>query len=244
VTQSDYKSSDLSSDLNTTTFARKFTGTKLHSIQSHQQLNKMCHFKLRVCPYPHQDQISTLIFNPDSAGKWVHCGKAQPWGRLSCGDLIIEHCLVDLNPQYAIEDLYPLTRCPNGKPKPSEQIVDDLRVLDGKNGAKHMTGICKWCTAVLKLVATKSKEIQKQSHVEIAELEKKMDADDQVRDTRKEAKEVERQLDMLRAKVWMRANHLLQEVKPAVDKSNGVVNGERCKIKIKTDSDEWETVDN
>jgi CRISPR/Cas system CSM-associated protein Csm5 (group 7 of RAMP superfamily) len=116
-------------------------------------------------------------------------------------------------------------------------------VLDGKNGAKDVRGECKWCTTVLKLVAAKSKEVQRHARAEIEELEKKMLADAQLRDIREEAEETERQQDMLRAKVWTRANKLMQEVNSTVDEGKAVMNG-KCDIKINTDSDEWERVDN
>jgi hypothetical protein len=245
LTQSGYRYSDLSSSLSSTPhhLMPMFDLQPRRPLLEREQHNTMCRFKLRVCPYPHQDQISAFIFNPGSAEKWQHCDKTQPWSRLSCGDLVVEHSLVDLNPQYAIEDFYPFTRCPNGKPEPYEPIVDGIRVLDRKNGAKDMRGECKWCTTVLKLVAAKSKEVQRHARAEIEKLEKKMLTDAQLRDIRKEAKETERQLDMWRARVWTRANKLIQEVKPTVDESKAVMNG-KCNIKISTDSDKGEKVDN
>jgi len=126
----------------------------------------MCHFKLDVCPYPNHDPIRALIFIPSNASLWKACDEPKPWGRLSCGNLIIQH------------------------------------TNDASKRQSSRTADCKWCTAVLKLVATKSKEIQQQAREEIAELEKKMDADRELTTMRIAIEILEKDLARLKTELW------------------------------------------
>jgi hypothetical protein len=126
----------------------------------------MCHFKLEVCPYPHHDPISALIFLPTNASLWQACEEPKPWGRLSCGNLIIKH-------------------------------INDA----SKSQASPMTD-CKWCTLVLKLVATKSKEIQAQASKELKELEQRMNADQELVAMRMGIEALEKKLAEMRSQLW------------------------------------------
>ncbi|KIW69453.1 hypothetical protein PV04_05330 [Phialophora macrospora] len=127
----------------------------------------MCWFKLDTCPYPHHDPIRALIFIPGNASKWEHCDRPQPWGRLSCGKLIVQH-----------------TAGQSGNPRPA--LATD----------------CEWCTTVLKLAATKSKEIQQQARTNIAEMEEKFNANDKLKGVYKTIQLLETAVSGLRDKAW------------------------------------------
>ncbi|KAJ9611253.1 hypothetical protein H2200_004436 [Cladophialophora chaetospira] len=127
----------------------------------------MCWYKLETCPYPHHDPIRALIFYPTNASKWEQCDKPKPWGRLSCGNLIVQHT--------------------------------DTRQ---ENSHPHITADCKWCSAVLKLVGTKSKEIQQQAHKEIVELEDKFNANPQGGKFKETIEWLERELTKMRNAAW------------------------------------------
>ena len=49
----------------------------------------MCRYSLPGCPYPHQDIVVNLIYNPDKQLEWQPCHLPCPWGKLSCGNLTI-----------------------------------------------------------------------------------------------------------------------------------------------------------
>ena len=51
----------------------------------------MCHYDLLVCPHPYQEDVLNLIYNPTRQGEWQSCELPRPWGKLSCGNLIIRH---------------------------------------------------------------------------------------------------------------------------------------------------------
>ena len=54
-------------------------------------VNIMCLYNLLICPHPHQDDVVNLIYNPDKQKNWRDCDLPRPWGKLSCGNLIIAH---------------------------------------------------------------------------------------------------------------------------------------------------------
>jgi hypothetical protein len=128
----------------------------------------MCRFDLDTCPFPHHDPVSALIFLPRNASLWKSCSQPKPWGRLSCGNLIIRHA-IKIN------------------------TTDPEPVL---------TADCNWCTAVLRLVATKSKEIQQKAHSEIKQLEEKLYADIELAKMQKDIEALELQLAGLRARFF------------------------------------------
>ena len=70
--------------------------------------------------------------------------------------------------------------------------------------AQALAPDCKWCTAVLKLVGTKSKEIQQKAQTEITELEDKLRADAELTRILQEMETLELQLSRLRALFWDR----------------------------------------
>jgi len=61
------------------------------------------------------------------------------------------------------------------------------------------------------MVATKSKEIQKEAHREIVDLEHTMDSNPELRKMRKDITEKEKRLDDLRHDAWRIARVLLGE---------------------------------
>ncbi len=127
----------------------------------------MCWYKVDTCPYPHHDSISALIFYPGHASKWEKCDKPKPWGRLSCGNLIVQHT--------------------------------DLR---RENTHPNHPADCKWCTAVLKLEATKSKEIQQQAQKEIEKLEDAINTNPKTRTLQEKIEALERELASVRNDAW------------------------------------------
>lgn len=181
----------------------------------------MCYFKLHTCPYPNQDPIAALIFLPVKAGQWEHCNKPKPWGRLSCGNLIVEHPkALTHEPSTSAPD-HVLMACSSNVTKLGQDKDNDtsrrrrrsstqdtiVPIVAGKAECEGAT--CRWCTAVVKLVGTKSKEIQNEARWEVARLEEAMDADAKLRDLHREMMDKEEQLDILRHCAWKRANFLL-----------------------------------
>ncbi|OCT47617.1 hypothetical protein CLCR_03731 [Cladophialophora carrionii] len=127
----------------------------------------MCWFKLDTCPYPHHEPIRALIFIPGNASRWKHCDKPQPWGRLSCGKLIVQHNAAQLR------DSHPA-----------------------------LAADCEWCTAVLKLAATKSKEIQQQARTDIAEMEEKFNTDAKLKELHTKIQALETEVIGMRNQAW------------------------------------------
>jgi len=173
----------------------------------------MCYFKLHICPYPHQDPVSALIFDPLKAGQWERCDKPQPWGRLSCGDLVVEHPKDLTNSETALSHEHILATRSNipverqkfkhmAFPTRQRRSSTDPIVPIGAGEVRLQGAPCLWCTAVLKMVATKSKEIQKEAHREIVDLEHTMDSNPELRKMRKDITEKEKRLDDLRHDAW------------------------------------------
>lgn len=99
---------------------------------------------------------------------------------------------------------------------------DDPIVPIGAGEVRLQGAECKWCTAVLRMVATKSKEIQKEARREIAQLEQIMDDDSGLRKMQKAIMEKERELDDLRHDAWRKSRALLDDSKGENDpKSQG-----------------------
>ena len=71
-----------------------------------------------------------------------------------------------------------------------------------ENSHPNVTADCQWCTAVLKLVATKSKEIQQQASKEIEELEDKINANPQARKLKEKIEALERELISVCNEAW------------------------------------------
>src|SRR5882757_6281185 len=137
----------------------------------------MCYFKLHICPYPHQDPISALIFDPKKAELWERCDRRQPWGRLSCGHLVVEHPKDLTKSEARLSTEHILATRSNipaerekykhmAFPIRQQRTPDDPIVPIGAGEVRLQGTPCKWCTAVLKMVATKSKEIQKEARRE------------------------------------------------------------------------------
>jgi len=91
-----------------------------------------------------------------------------------------------------------------------QRKTEDPVVPIGAGELRMQGAECKWCTAVLKLVATKSKEIQKQARAEIVELEKRMSADLQLSKMHADIANKEKELDALRHRAWQKARSLME----------------------------------
>lgn len=183
----------------------------------------MCYYKLRICPYPHQDPISALIFDPLRAGHWERCDKPQPWGRLSCGHLVVEHPK-DLTKSATALSLEHILATRSNIPAEREKYkhmafpirqrrssTDRTIVPIGAEEVRLQGAPCLWCTAVLKTVATKSKEIQGEARKEISDLEHQMDASAELRQMQRDIASKEQELDDLRHDAWRLARVLMDE---------------------------------
>ncbi|KIX07191.1 uncharacterized protein Z518_01844 [Rhinocladiella mackenziei CBS 650.93] len=181
----------------------------------------MCRFKLQICPYPHQDPISALIFNPNKADHWERCGRPQPWGHLSCGNLIVEHpksrsqsetCLAHEHALATLSNAPASTKLykPIGSTLLQRRSSTDSTIVPIDAGEIRPEGIpCLWCSTVLKMVATKSKEIQKEASKTIVHLENKMDGNAELRNIQRKIMDKETELDILRRDAWRRASTLM-----------------------------------
>ncbi|KAK4946075.1 hypothetical protein LTR10_014877 [Elasticomyces elasticus] len=186
----------------------------------------MCYYKLDACPYPNKDLVAALIFLPAKAGDWEYCDKPKPWGRLSCGNLVVEHPKdLPKQPSTSLPEEI-LTTHPRNDPKIEQHGDNDVRARLRRSStegpivtfvpceAVREVATCRWCTAVIKLVGTKSKEIQDEARSEVARLEAAMDGDAKLRNLRRELKEKEEQLDILRHNAWKMAASLMDRKAP------------------------------
>ncbi|KAK5192615.1 hypothetical protein LTR99_009631 [Exophiala xenobiotica] len=203
----------------------------------------MCRYKLQTCPYPHQDPIAALIFLPDKAGQWVPCDEPKPWGRLSCGKLVVMHPQIPA--EVVLKSLFPpalqLLENRSGnlekKEDPQHSETPDLQTqsyadtiipgtaagVDGTNdaeGAPIQLATCKWCTSVVKLVATKSKEKQSEARQEIAQLEKLMDGCPLLRQLQGKILRLEQNLDTLRHDALALTRALRDDTETTADNEN------------------------
>lgn len=177
----------------------------------------MCRFALDVCPYPDQDPISALIFNPTKAGAWESCDKPKAWGRLSCGNLSIAHPV----------NVTPSTIClspPRGLAARDNNGIDKHLIPSkhGKHTSIEITEIkpndeevifhdvaCVLCTTVLKLVSTKSKELQANARHFLLELEATMRQNPELRKVQEAIKEKAIELEGMKQEAWKMAYTLL-----------------------------------
>ncbi|KIY02712.1 uncharacterized protein Z520_01177 [Fonsecaea multimorphosa CBS 102226] len=179
----------------------------------------MCRIKLHICPYPDHDPVSSLIFNPKNAHRWELCDNPRPWGRLSCGRLEVEH------PKHLTRARTPLsskTAPTTGShhPKQHEMHKQDISTAGNEPLLNDTVAPaaadevlqgepCKWCTAVLRLVATKSKEMQKLAREEIAEVERKIGDDAELKKMHEEIADREQELNGMRHDAWRKATVLM-----------------------------------
>ncbi|KAI1609094.1 hypothetical protein EDD37DRAFT_612395 [Exophiala viscosa] len=183
----------------------------------------MCYFKLDICPYPNKDPVAALIFLPTKASEWEHCDKPKPWGRLSCGNLVVEHPRdVSKSPSTSSPEHVFTTRSRNAL-ETEQHEENKLNVRLGRSSTEGTmvafvtsevvceVAKCRWCTAVIKLVATKSKEIQNEARLEVARLEAAMDSDAKLRNLHRDMRDKEEQLDILRHNAWKMATRLMDE---------------------------------
>ncbi|EXJ73187.1 uncharacterized protein A1O5_02947 [Cladophialophora psammophila CBS 110553] len=189
----------------------------------------MCRFKLQVCPYPEQDPVSSLIFNPKNSSQWEHCDEPRPWGRLSCGKLVIEHPthLTKAEPALSCENTPATRSCSSdqreqhihtGLPGRQEPTPYNSIAPAAAGEAQLQGEACKWCTAVLRLVATKSKEMQKVARKEIAEVERTMGEDAELRKMHGKIADKEHELNAMRHDAWRKAAMLMDDLAAASGK--------------------------
>ncbi|KAG9770298.1 hypothetical protein ABEF93_007442 [Exophiala dermatitidis] len=182
----------------------------------------MCWYKLDVCPYPHREPISALIFDPSNASQWEYCDKPQPWGRLSCGNLIVEHSKDSLKSEVSATfehilasrsnlpvdvENQPLNAHPVRRQRSS---TEGTIVPSGAGNLRPRGAQCLWCGAVLKMVATKSKEVHEIARRQIASLEQKMDTSFDLRELQREIMDQEKMLDDLRHSAWLKAREVME----------------------------------
>ncbi|KIW28418.1 uncharacterized protein PV07_08085 [Cladophialophora immunda] len=186
----------------------------------------MCRIKLHICPYPDHDPVSSLIFNPKNGPLWELCNNPRPWGRLSCGKLEVEHPKQLTRSGAPLSSPNPTTtdscnseQCEKHKQEFPEGhgpvLVNPIAPM-AAGEARPLGKPCKWCTAVLRLAATKSKEMQKLAQTEIAEVERKMSEDSELRKMHKEIADREQELNRMRHSAWRKATAMMDDL---VDKN-------------------------
>ncbi|KAL6245992.1 hypothetical protein RBB50_007145 [Rhinocladiella similis] len=198
----------------------------------------MCFYKLQTCPYPHQDPLVALTFHREKESEWVACNLSKPWGRLSCGKLVIEHPIgldtsltASCAPSIELAENIlgtrsgnPVEKQVNGEaehtktPTKKRRSSADTIVAVGGDSTYDPTRThdqsapCKWCTAVIKIVALKSREVQGEARREVAELEGFMDGNPSLRQLQRDIMNVEKELDTLRQQAWEMARAFLDSV--------------------------------
>ena len=118
--------------------------------------------------------------------------------------LTTEHILATRSGNADLRETYKHKILPTGQQR---KLKDSVMPIGTGEVPVHLAP-CKWCTAVLKLVATKSKEIQKKARVEIEELEKQMDGNAELKKMHEEIENKEKEMDALRHGAWKRARRL------------------------------------
>ncbi|KEF62357.1 uncharacterized protein A1O9_00329, partial [Exophiala aquamarina CBS 119918] len=180
----------------------------------------MCRYTLSTCPYPDHDPIAALIFNPNKAETWHACDEPKPWGRLSCGNLSIEHpayptaTAICLLPTRILAPRSNTIECGNEK---RERSFIDVKPSSSRTPAiaangdevKPQSAQCLLCTTVLKLVSTKSKELQNTARQSLAELEEAMSNNAEVRKMQKAVMDKMMELETLRRETWKLTHTLL-----------------------------------
>lgn len=177
----------------------------------------MCFYKLDVCPYPHEDPVRALIFDPAKDAEWEICDIPQPWGRLSCGSLVVEHPTItsaseEISNIEHIEDvLTTRSNIPDEKgcskgvtiSVRSRRSSSDCTITPASVTALGTHGTaCPWCTLIIKLAATKSKQLQKELRLKIAELETKMDTNHELRRMQQDIMNKAKEMYDMRSKAW------------------------------------------
>lgn len=181
----------------------------------------MCRYTLHICPYPDHDPIAALIFNPTKAETWECCDRPKPWGRLSCGNLSIEHPTnitapaICLSPRRILaprsnttterENDKQVASFNHKKPTPAEIPS----TTTNEEEVKLLGASCVLCTTVLKLVSTKSKETQNTARQSLSELESVMNNSPELRKMQKELTDKITELEGLRHEAWKLAHVLL-----------------------------------
>lgn len=181
----------------------------------------MCRYTLHICPYPDHDPIAALIFNPTKAGTWECCDKPKPWGRLSCGNLSIEHptnipapagCL---SPRRIPAPRSNITAV-GGNDKQmatfnhEKPISSEIPAITTNEEEVKLPGApCVLCTTVLKLVSTKSKEIQNTARQTLAGLESVMNSSPELTKMQKAVTDKMMELEALRYEAWKLTHTLL-----------------------------------
>jgi uncharacterized NAD(P)/FAD-binding protein YdhS len=176
----------------------------------------MCYYKLLVCPHPHNDPLSIAIFDPKKIKDWIECDKNKPWGRLSCGNLIVQHPVqapvvddiatmdsalsvaipvVQIS-QQSLDSFLKKNHSPSEHPKTSKSLNDE-------NINSHIR--CEWCTKMLRYVSTRAIATRKELKQELEQMENQMREDAELIQMRTLIAEKEKELDLIRHRAWKRA---------------------------------------
>lgn len=108
----------------------------------------------------------------------------------------------------------------------SQSYADTIIPAAGVDGTKDaeaariQLATCKWCTAVVKLVATKSKEKQGEARQEIAQLEKLMDGCPTLRQIQMKVLRLERGVERLRHDAWALTRALMDGTETTAEIEN------------------------
>ncbi|OAG39639.1 hypothetical protein AYO21_06107 [Fonsecaea monophora] len=182
----------------------------------------MCRITLHICPYPDHDPVSSLIFNPKNGPLWEICNRPRPWGRLSCGTLEVEHSkhLHRSGTSLSSNNTQITNSCKAEKREAHNQdlMLGDPNTPRATSGAQLPGNHCKWCTAVLRLTATKSKEMQKLAQKDIADVERKMGDNAELRKMHEDIATKEQELNRLKHDAWTKATLLMGD---SIDRAEG-----------------------
>ncbi|KAK5057631.1 hypothetical protein LTR84_011632 [Exophiala bonariae] len=183
----------------------------------------MCRYTLHICPYPDHDPIAALIFNPAKAGLWEHCDKPKPWGKLSCGNLSIVHptnmtsSTVWLSPPPVLAPRdNNVGSIGNEKHTAATKSVDHTAIEITEITPNDEEVIlddepCVLCSTVLKLVSTKSKELQEIARQALVEFESIMNKNLELRKMQETINVKAAEMESMRHETWKMAHALLSQ---------------------------------
>ncbi|KIV96394.1 hypothetical protein PV10_00272 [Exophiala mesophila] len=174
----------------------------------------MCRYVLETCPYPDQDPVTALIFEPTKLKLWEICELPTAWGRLSCGNLVIQHSLSPAE-QIVSTPVKAILTTHSNLPSESDSCLktnlahvphpstDSAYVATNiQMKQPQETAACVWCSAVMKYAATKSNEVRALAQKSLDEIERVMDTSEELRAIQRDIHIKTQELNSLRHVAW------------------------------------------
>lgn len=101
---------------------------------------------------------------------------------------------------------------PTAFPAPRRRSSTDTTIVPEKKLAVRSRGeCCPWCTAVLKTVATKSKDVQKGAQGTITKLEEAMNQDAEWKGMQQDIAERMKDVDKMKHVAWRKAREIMEK---------------------------------